>query len=165
MKILSAWIEAHPKSKVLELGTSLGFTTATMAFAGAEHIITIEGNPQIQRLATSFFQKRNLTAIQAISGKIEDHINELIRQGPYDLIYIDANHTYQATIKYVTFALECLKRDGVIVLADIYWSRGMTKAWNEVISWPIITRSIDMFEAGFIFVAEKWPKQHFKLRL
>ena len=52
-------------------------------------------------------------------------------------------------------ALEKKNKDSVFVLDDIYWSDGMTKAWEEIKKHPSVTLSIDTFYSGLIFFREE----------
>ncbi len=48
-------------------------------------------------------------------------------------------------------ALSKATNDSVFVFDDIYWSVGMTRAWNEIKKDPKVTLSIDAFYFGFVF--------------
>lgn len=149
---------------ILELGTSLGFTTLLLSEDPNGKVTTIEGNPHIAAVAQDNFEHLMRKNIKQIIGDIDAIFDQVTQPPAYDLIFVDANHTYEATLRYIKKALECIKKEGIIVIADIYWSRGMKKAWEELIKWNEITVSIDLFEAGIIFVDQKLSKQHFTLR-
>jgi len=72
-----------------------------------------------------------------------------------DLLYLDGNHTYAATKDYFTMALEKKNNASVFIFDDIYWSKGMTEAWNEIKKHPSVTLSIDTFYFGMVFFKEE----------
>src|SRR5690606_8638890 len=64
-------------TNILELGTSLGFSTSYMAsVSSASQVITLEGCPEISKFAQQTFDKLNLTNITLINGSIDDSLNE-----------------------------------------------------------------------------------------
>ena len=89
---------------------------------------------------------------------------EKLETNTYDLIFIDGNHKYQATMKYFHWAINHLNEDGVIIFDDIYWSKEMTKAWIEISTNDNLNLSIDFFHLGVIMIRPEQRKQHFILR-
>jgi hypothetical protein len=49
------------------------------------------------------------------------------------------------------------------VFDDIYWSKEMTEAWQEIKQHPKVNVTIDIFEMGLVFLRTEQPKQHFKI--
>jgi hypothetical protein len=45
---------------------------------------------------------------------------------------------------------------------DIYWSEGMTKAWQAIKKHPDVTLSIDIFDIGIVFFRKELSKQDIK---
>ena len=44
---------------------------------------------------------------------------------------------------------------------DIHWSRGMYRAWKNIVGRPEIRLSIELFNMGIVFTGEKIQKDHF----
>ncbi|MDT0557331.1 class I SAM-dependent methyltransferase [Ichthyenterobacterium sp. W332] len=148
----------------LELGTSLGVATNAMALGHTEsEITTIEGCPQ-----TSDFTKnslcKSLNNVNFLSGHFKDVIPTLT-QTHFDFIFFDGHHNKAATIDYFEMLLAKATNNSVFIFDDIYWSKGMTKAWNIIKAHPKVTLSIDTFFWGFVFFRQEQPKQHFKIRV
>ena len=60
----------------------------------------------------------------------------------------------------------CLARvheDTVFVIGDIHWSNEMHEAWKKIKANPLVTLSIDLFEAGILFFHPDEVKKDFIL--
>ena len=86
-------------------------------------------------------------------------------QDKYDLIFIDGDHNGERTLKYFEKLLAFTHNDTVIVFDDIYWSKGMTEAWEKIIKNEKVTVSIDTFQWGLVFFRKEQLKQHFIIRV
>lgn len=154
---------------VIELGTSLGFTTLYLAKALPQQakFITIEGAPEI-----AAFAKHNVAKLK-VSDKVDIRIgnfNELLPEAiselpQIDLAFIDGNHTYEATINYFNQLLPKITNNSVLIFDDIYWSEGMTRAWSEIKNHPKVTVTVDLFYIGLVYFRTEQVEEHFKLRV
>lgn len=141
----------------IELGTSIGINTLYLA-KGNKHtdITTIEGSKSIIEFAMALAKKNNTHNIKFIHAKFDDALPALLKSiAPPDLLYIDGNHTYEATMKYFNMAVEHKHNNTVFIFDDIYWSPGMTKAWEEIKTHREVTMSIDAFYFGLVFFKEE----------
>jgi len=156
----------QPKN-VIELGTSLGLTTAYLskAIASAE-IISIEGNPATAAIAEENFQKLSCNNIKVIQGNFDTVLPSVLDKVPVvDLAYIDGNHRYQPTINYFHQFLSKSGSETILVFDDIHWSAEMEKAWDEIKSHPSVQYTIDIFSLGFVFFRKEFKvKQDFSIR-
>jgi predicted O-methyltransferase YrrM len=150
---------------VLELGTSLGLTTAYLAMARQQsQVVTFEGCPNIAAEAGRNFQKLRLNNIRLVTGHLDQTLPATLQQLPaVDLVYFDGNHRYEPTMRYFEACLTKRTEDSVFVIDDIYWSPEMVRAWRAMCRHPEVTLSIDLFQLGLIFFRRKQPKQHFTL--
>ncbi|HOJ65942.1 MAG TPA: class I SAM-dependent methyltransferase [Paludibacteraceae bacterium] len=160
-------ITLHTKAQsVLELGTSLGITTAYLAAASSQlHCISLEGSQTLAALAKKNFQQLGLKNISLIEGNIDENLEKVLESTPsFDLIFIDANHTSQAVIEYFNMCLEKIHTHSVMLVDDIYWSADMLKAWKYIKQHPKVTATIDLFETGIVFFDPNLYKKHYKVR-
>jgi predicted O-methyltransferase YrrM len=151
---------------IIDLGTSLGLTTAYIAAAHtAARIYTFEGCSQTLQVAKENFEKLRLHNIVPVQGNIDDTLANVLANVPsVDFVFFDANHRYEPTLNYFKQCLQKTHEDSVLVFDDIYWSGEMTEAWKEIKNHSKVTLTIDLYELGIIFFRNKQPKQHFKLR-
>jgi len=97
------------------------------------------------------------------AGNIDDTLYEYTRA--LDVAYVDANHTYEATMRYVNYLLPLLPVKGIIVLDDIHYSEQMERAWNELKADPRVTTSMDLYHVGILFVDPHYLKRHYTIRI
>ena len=158
-------LSLKPKS-VLELGSSLGITTSYLAAARPKTTITtVEGCPEIAAVAKQTFEKLKQGNIQLEVGNFDDMLPNLIQDSAFDFVFLDGNHSYEATVRYVNLLLSQNNPPTVIILDDIYWSKGMTKAWKEIIARPDFQLSLDLFELGILICRPGMEKQDFRLKV
>lgn len=151
---------------IIELGTSIGLTTLYLSYANSgARIFTLEGSEGLVNFSQNLFKKHERNNITSIEGNFDDTLPKLLSQlKQFDLIYVDGNHTYDATLNYFKIAIEKRNDNSVIIFDDIYWSREMTKAWEEIKNNEAVSLSIDCFYFGMIFFRkEQKQKEHFKL--
>lgn len=154
----------NPKT-VLELGTSLGVATHAMRIANQEtKIVTVEGCPNISTFSKVNFEKIKLQNINLITGSFNEVTKEL-STNEYDLIFFDGNHQKDTTLNYFETLLQTANNDSVFIFDDIYWSKGMTEAWEIIKKHPKVTVTIDTFFWGFVFFRNEQAKEHFKIRV
>ena len=161
------WIGEHEKRplEILELGTSLGVTTAYLAAADSRNrVITMEGSGEVLRMAQGVWRALRLENIEWVEGNIDDTLYKRARER-IDVAYVDANHTYEATMRYVDFLLPRMPEKGVLVLDDIHYSEEMERAWDELKCDARVTTSMDLYHVGLLFVDSHYLKRHYKIRL
>lgn len=164
-KLLYRLIKYLEPKNILELGTSMGIATYSMHLANKNNSITsIEGCPNISRFTNENLKNNDVNNVNIKTGDFKDVLQDL-NQNSYDLIYFDGNHQKQATIDYFEIMLPTAHNDTVFIFDDIYWSKGMTEAWETIKNHPQVTVSIDTFFWGFVFFRKEQPKEHFTIRI
>ncbi len=165
--VLFRLVRYYQPQTIVELGTSLGITTAYFSKANSNASInTIEGSKQVAAIAEENFQKLNCTNIQLLQGNFDNLLPSVISQlSSINLAYIDGNHRYQPTINYFHQFLSKSNNQTILVFDDIHWSAEMQRAWEEIKSHPSVQYTIDIFFLGFVFFREEFKvKQNFSIR-
>jgi predicted O-methyltransferase YrrM len=164
---LLAKTTAHFKpDNILEIGTSLGISTAFMAAGAPEALITtMEGCPSTAKIAQENFQKLQLNNIEVIVGEFDQSLEHALLNQTYDLIFFDGNHQKEATINYVKKCLSAATEESVFIFDDIHWTKDMETAWREIKNHEKVTLSVDTFKWGLIFFSKGREKQHFTIRI
>lgn len=143
--------ESIQAKNILELGTSLGISTLYLSSNIDCKVWTMEGNPAVARIANQLFSANHRTNIELISGNIDQELGPLLGRIPeLDLIFLDANHRYEPTLRYAKQVLQKLRPGGLIIADDIHRSKGMNQAWNELRLNPEIQGSINLFRWGIL---------------
>jgi len=153
----------QPQS-VLELGTSLGLTTMYLASANKQSkVTTIEGAPEIAKIAQENFTKNKFFQIELIQNSFDAALENL--SPGFDWIYIDGNHRLEPTLRYFNRCKELLNPNGILIMDDIYWSEEMTKAWEYAFGDERFNLVLDFFHFGVLIRDNRKEKEYFRLRL
>ena len=148
---------------IVELGTSLGVTTAYLAAMDAKNtVLTYEGCEAVAAVAKENWKRLGLKNITCRVGKIDAEAlaEELSR---VDVAFVDANHTYAGTRMYVNILLEKMHEKSVLVIDDIHHSREMEKVWQEICADDRVTTSMDLYQMGLVFLDKNYWKRHYKM--
>jgi predicted O-methyltransferase YrrM len=150
---------------VLELGTSLGMGTYALSLANpTSKIITIEGCPNTSNFAQSQLINHHIGNVEFLIGNFSNTIPTL-QNNNFDFIFFDGHHNKEATIQYFEALLPKIHNETVFVFDDIYWSEGMTEAWEYIKNHNAVTVTVDVFHLGVVFFRKEQAKEHFKIRL
>lgn len=166
-QLLYRLVTHYKPATILELGTSLGITTAYLAKANpAATVLTIEGCRDIAEVARQNFAALKLTTISQQIGRFDELLPSAVSLlSPLDLAYIDGNHRYAPTMQYFTQLLPALHNGSILVFDDIHWSAEMERAWAEIQRHPAVRCTVDIFFLGFVFFRQEFKeKQHFTVR-
>lgn len=165
-KLIFRLVNHFQPKNIVELGTSLGITTAYMAKANPQASITsIEGAPEVAGIAGKTFKDLDIQNVKQIVGNFDDVLeHELDQFTSIDLAFFDGNHQKKATLHYFNICLKKKNTDSVFIFDDIYWSPGMTEAWEEIKKHPEVSVTVDLFELGLVFFRSGQVKQDFIIR-
>jgi predicted O-methyltransferase YrrM len=150
---------------IVELGTSLGVTTAYMAGVDArDDVYTYEGCEAVAKIARNNWKALGINNIEcrigAINGEIlKDYLERV------DIAFVDANHTYEASLEYFNVLADKVHEKSVIVMDDIYHSEEMEKAWKEICEDERVTTTIDLYQMGLVFFDKHYWKRNYRMRL
>ena len=164
-KLLYRLIRQQEAKEVVELGTSLGINTLYMYLANEQiKLTTFEGDENIAKIAEDSFNKFGKNNIQLSTGELEKTLSQYLAfSSKIDFAFIDANHTFESTVRYFNKLAKKSHDESLFVIADIHWSYGMERAWNEIKKSPYVTLTIDLFEAGLVFFKPDITRQHYIL--
>jgi predicted O-methyltransferase YrrM len=153
-------------AKMIELGTSLGISSAVLAMGNPEgKLVTIEGSPEIAERAATNLKELGISNVNIVTGDFKDELKGALEQAQQPgLVFIDGNHRQGPTLEYFNECLEYKGNDTVIVLHDIHWSKEMNRAWEEVKKYPEVRATIETYSTGYIFFRKELSPQHFVIR-
>ncbi len=156
----------YKPGKIIELGTAMGISTLYLAAGNPEAaVITVEGNPQLATLAKENFRIHGSDKIHLVNQSFEAVIGQLAAEsGTGALVYIDGNHTCEATLSYYQAFTANKSASLILIFDDINWSAGMMDAWNHIrknLSQGVI---IDLFHLGIVFCGNGVEKKEYKVK-
>jgi len=161
-------IARHRPLHILELGTSLGITTAYLAKVDSRNqVVTFEGSDEIADMAELNWQKMQINTIQLVRGNIEKTLYNYVRtcETTIDMALLDANHTYEATKRYFEWLVPLMDTDGIMVVDDIRYSKEMYQAWTEITKHPKVTATMDLGRMGLVFFFPQIQQKTYFLRV
>ncbi len=164
--ILFKLVEHFKPKTIIELGTSIGISTAYLAKPSSKTTVyTIEACEATADFATNTLKELECTGVKQLVGQFRDVLPNLVGKiDKLDFVFFDGHHDRKATLDYFNMCLLKAHNDTIFVFDDIHWSKGMTEAWNIIYKHPDITVSIDLFQLGIVFFNKKCQKQHFIVR-
>ncbi|MFD1871624.1 O-methyltransferase [Hymenobacter bucti] len=166
-QLLFRLVNHFQPATILELGTSLGLTTAYLAAADSRSkVITFEGCPNTAAVARETFAKLHLGNVELVTGNLDQTLPATLAglTRPVDFVFFDGNHRYEPTLRYFEQCLCKAHDNSVFVLDDIHWSAEMEQAWEAIKAHPAVTVTVDLFYVGLVFFRKKQPRQNFWLR-
>ena len=166
LKLLVSIINYMNYTDILELGSCCGLSAAAMGISSSNvNVYTVEGDEYRFNIAKEYINKWKLNNINPICSDFNSVLDRFANsEKKFDLIFIDGDHSYKSTIKYFNKALQLLSENGVIVIDDINWSKGMKMAWMEIKSYDKVRLSIDVYQMGIIINLQNFAKQNFTIR-
>ena len=146
---------------ILELGTSLGLTTAYLANAAPNsQVFSLEGCPHTAEKAKELWASLGITNVQQLIGPFNDTLPMALDQmKSVDFVYIDGDHSYSGVMQSFNKILPYLHSDSILVIDDIRWSADMHRAWLEITANSKTTMSVDLYRMGISFCSKALSKQ------
>ncbi len=155
----------QPKN-MLELGTSVGVGAMYMASAARDaKFYTLEGCTNCAAVAKVNFEILFLKNVETVDGAFENTLlPTLEKMKKVDLVFFDGNHRREPTIRYFETCVEYAQPHSAFIFDDIYWSEGMTEAWEKIKLHPKVTATVDFYDFGVaLFSPDFREKQHFQV--
>lgn len=126
-RILSMFSRMIRPTKVLEIGTYLGYSTICLAEGLAEggEVVSLDMNGETNAVAQSFIDKSGLG--DRIQLRLGDAIFMLPHMaGPYDLVFIDADKPNYCN--YYDLVFDKVRPGGFIIADNVLWSGKVLEA-------------------------------------
>ena len=140
-RLLTMLVEISRAKRILEVGAFTGYSATCMAYGLPEggHIDTLEINDELEDLMREGWSRAG------VSDKITLHIGDACEtlsslQGPYDLVYMDANKREYVT--YYNLVFDLVKPGGLILADDVLWDG---KLWQDPVPKDKQTQGIIAF--------------------
>lgn len=139
---------------VLEIGTNLGISGQYFLKGLTSKIdsqfITLEGVKDLCEIAnTRFTTLSSGQDFEVVHGLYDQTLIDLVNKDIlFDLVFIDGNHCYEATLKYFDMLKPRLSKGALVIFDDIHWSSGMRRAWRDICTQKGIRFTVNFFKLG-----------------
>ena len=150
---------------IVELGTSLGVTTAYLAGVDTrDKVYTYEGCEAVANIAKENWKVLGMNNIEGFIGAIDE---EVLQSGleRVDVAFVDANHTYEASMMYFDVLAQKVHEKSVVVMDDIHHSDEMERVWQEICADERVTSTIDLYQMGLVFFDKHYWKRNYRMQL
>ncbi len=166
-QLLYRLVKYQQPQNMIELGTCLGTTSLYLKKAAPEaELYTIEGCPEIAKAAKGVFEKSKIQGIKQVVDNFDNTLKGVIDSlDRLDFVFIDGNHQKDATIKYFEWCLPKIHENTLLAFHDIYWSKGMKEAWEQIKAHPQVTVAIDLFWIGLVYFRKGQAKEDFVIKI
>ena len=155
--------EADRPLNIVELGTNLGITTAYLAAPDSRNrVTTYEGSKALIEMARLNWKKLGLTNITVVEGNIDQTVSP--QKHSLDLAYIDANHCYEATLRYYEALQKVSHEKTMLIIDDIHHNPDMERAWRAIQQKKEVTSTMDFFDFGLVFFDPHYLRRDYRLR-
>ena len=149
---------------ILEIGTNLGvsgqYFIKALENKKNTKFVTLEGVKGLCEMASARFNRLTTqNRFEVVHGLYDKTLPSVLKSRMrFDLVFIDGNHQYEATLKYFKLVKNNLTDGALVIFDDIHWSKGMRKAWEEISVQKEIAFSINFFKLGIIVFDPKQTK-------
>jgi len=140
-RLLTMLVEISKAKRILEIGAFTGYSATCMAYGLPEdgHIDTLEINDELEDLMREGWSRAG------VADKIALHIGDAREtlstlEGPYDIVYMDANKREYVT--YYNLVFDLVKSGGLILADDVLWDG---KLWQDPVPKDKQTQGIIAF--------------------
>lgn len=168
MARLVNWLGTSQNLNIVELGTSLGVTTAYLAAVDSRNkVVTYEGCPAVAEIAKENWKTLGLSNIECVVGEITVDSLQITVDSlrGIDVAFIDANHTHAGTRVYFNVLAEKMHEKSVMIVDDIHYNEEMEKAWQEICEDKRVTSTMDLYQMGLVFFDKNYWRKNYKIRL
>lgn len=153
---LSNLVQIKRPKKILEIGTSNGFSTLFLAknLQEGSLIDTIEVNEERQKLAKESFETCNLKNINSHLGNVLD-ILEMFKENKYDIVFVDAGQLKYLEILHKLEKFNLLNDDSILIFDNVTSHKHLEK----FIKYVNINYSCELVKigGGFLVINKKLP--------
>ncbi len=160
-------VKYYQPGNILELGTSLGISTAYLALGNSDAKLTsLEGAPMIASKAKENLDGLGIKNVDQWIGNFDELLPKLIDdKKTWDLVFVDGNHRKEPTLKYFEWILTNTDSGSIIIFDDNHWSEEMEEAWEIIRKDPRVRCSLDLFFVGLVFFRDEFhEKLDFSIR-
>ena len=164
-RLLYNLVNHFQPSTILETGTGLGLSAANMALGNSHATVhTIDAISSLSNVAKQTLNNHNIHNVVFHNGQLDEVLEKICKDiQPIDAAYLDANHTYDATLRYFNILQPYLTTKAFVVIDDIHWSKDMNRAWKKLCQHESVTLSLDFYRMGVLFLNPDLSRENFQL--
>jgi predicted O-methyltransferase YrrM len=106
-------------------------------------------------IAKQNFNEAELNNIKIFTGSFDEIIPDITNTGINPgMVFINGNHRRELVVNYFNLIAKISDNKTVIIIDDIYFTREMEEAWNEIKQNEKVSLTVDIFKLGIVFFRE-----------
>jgi len=166
-RFLMKLVSSNGIRNALEFGTCIGISTIYQAKGIKDgKLSSLEGLHHRKLLAEENLNTLNVNNVVIYEGRFDNTLPKVLEEkGSFDYVFLDGDHSYQATVENFRKILAHLERNSIVVIDDIKWSKGMNRAWTEIKSMSEVYCVIDLFVVGIVVIGDVEERVESKVAL
>ncbi|RHW40833.1 O-methyltransferase [Neobacillus notoginsengisoli] len=131
MELLLQVLRIHQPSRILEIGTAIGYSALRMAYVLPKaQIISVERDPErFSQAINNISHSEAADRIQLIQGDALETVNEAASHGPFDAIFIDAAKGQYR--KFFSLYSPYLREGGIMITDNVLFKGLVYETENE----------------------------------
>lgn len=135
---------------IVELGTSLGISTAYLAMArSTTPVVTIDGAEQLHEIARKGWKDLDIRNITTITSSFSEALVQLPwRNSQRPAIYLDGDHDPTRVLALLEEIRLFANQPFLVIIDDIRWSSAMWTGWNQWQARFPYGAWVDLFQMG-----------------
>jgi len=144
-KLLMLLALAIGARRILEIGTLGGYSTIWLArgLSPGGRLITLEANPEYAEVARANIVRAGLAEMVELRvGRAQDTLPSLAAEGPFDLIFIDADKP--GTPGYFQWAVKLSRRGSLIIVDNVVREGAILDASSDDASVEAMRRFFEL---------------------
>ena len=129
-KVLIDLMEKEKPTKILEIGTCVGYALSIMLLNSSASIDTIELDEERQKVAKNVWKAQNLQdRVTAYLGDANVILKDVVKDKEYDFVFLDGPKSRY--LEHLNIVLPSVKKGGIILADDVLFF-GLVKGEEHV---------------------------------
>ncbi|MDF9830096.1 class I SAM-dependent methyltransferase [Parabacteroides sp. PF5-6] len=147
---------------ILQVGTSLGLSTLYLSsYAAGLACASIEEDAAI---AQRVYREAARTPIECYTGDVRQQLGDYLQKGKtLDFIFLNGRDKGIDLLETFTTCLPHTADHTVVVVDGIRRNKTARKAWQQIITHPEVTVSLEQFTLGIVLFHKNLHKRNYKI--
>lgn len=166
-RLLYRIVNHFKPATMLEMGTSLGISTMYQSKGNTDaHFTGIEGCAAVASITRNSLDDVGCSHVNLMMAQFKTALPSYLSglTTNLDYVFVDGDHTYEGTMSYFNQLKNHISSQSILIFHDIYWSKGMKNAWEEIKQDAEVKVTVDLFYMGIVFFKGELSKQNFVVR-
>lgn len=165
-QILFRLVNYYKPQVIIELGTTLGFTTLYLATPNSQaEVITLSEKPEVSDLARNNIKKAAVSNIHVLEGALDSNFKKLLeQQAKVEFINVNCQMMPEGFYSYYDMLRQKNKFSGVFILNEPYYWEKSQEDLAKIKSREDVRVVLDLFHVVILLFNQELQKEEYVLR-